>query len=54
MSPEEAAKHAPKGCTGTYKKVMQGDPDPGNISTSFVERQNLTVAWKELKMTEGI
>lgn len=30
-------------CTGTKKTVIQGNPDKEHISTSFVERQNLTM-----------
>lgn len=30
-------------CIGTQTAVMQGNPDPKYISTSFVERQNLTM-----------
>ncbi len=30
-------------CIGTQTAVMQGNPDPKHISTSFVERQNLTM-----------
>jgi IS1 family transposase len=30
-------------CTGTEKRVQSGDPDPSLISTSYVERQNLTM-----------
>jgi len=30
-------------CTGVSVKVRLGDPDPAKISTSYVERQNLTV-----------
>jgi len=29
-------------CTGEFKQRITGDPDPANISTSYVERQNLT------------
>lgn len=38
----EARYSAPK-CTGCTRKVVIGDPDPESISTSFVERQNLTI-----------
>ena len=30
-------------CTGAPKQPMTGNPDPTHISTSFVERQNLTM-----------
>ncbi|MFT4112186.1 IS1 family transposase [Silvibacterium sp.] len=30
-------------CIGTQTAVLMGDPDPKHISTSFVERQNLTM-----------
>ncbi len=30
-------------CTGTKVTVRLGDPDPSRISTSYVERQNLTM-----------
>ena len=36
-------KYSPSGLTGLISKVRQGDPDPSFISTSFVERQNLTM-----------
>jgi hypothetical protein len=29
--------------TGTKTKVRLGDPDPARVSTSYVERQNLTM-----------
>ena len=29
--------------TGVDVRIIQGDPDPGLISTSYVERQNLTM-----------
>ena len=36
-------RHSPAECIGTRKTVIQGDPDPAKISTSCVERQNLTM-----------
>ena len=30
-------------CIGTQSDVIAGDPDPKHISTSYVERQNLTM-----------
>jgi IS1 family transposase len=30
-------------CIGADVRVIQGDPDPDLISTSYVERQNLTM-----------
>jgi IS1 family transposase len=36
-------KYSPGECIGTQTAVLQGSPDPAHISTSFVERQNLTM-----------
>ena len=36
-------KYSPNVCTGIEKKIITGDPDPAEISTSYVERQNLTM-----------
>lgn len=36
-------KYSPAICTGAKKTVVSGNPDPVHISTSFVERQNLTM-----------
>ena len=36
-------KYSPAECTGCEKKTVSGDPDPAHISTSYVERQNLTM-----------
>jgi IS1 family transposase len=38
-----AGKYSPGECTGTRKKVIRGNPDNEHISTSYVERQNLTM-----------
>ena len=36
-------RYSPLECIGTETKVIEGNPDPKHISTSFVERQNLTM-----------
>jgi transposase-like protein/IS1 family transposase len=37
------ARYSPPRITEVVSKVRSGDPDPDHISTSFVERQNLTM-----------
>jgi IS1 family transposase len=39
----ELGKYSPPVCTGAKKFPLKGDPDPDRISTSYVERQNLTM-----------
>lgn len=36
-------RYSPAKCIGVDLKIVQGDPDPKYISTSYVERQNLTM-----------
>ena len=36
-------KYSPAECTGTKKRRVEGNPDIKHVSTSFVERQNLTM-----------
>jgi IS1 family transposase len=38
-----AGRYSPPICTGTKVKIRLGDPDSERISTSYVERQNLTM-----------
>jgi hypothetical protein len=40
---EETPRYSPASCIGCDPKVVSGDLDPKNMSTSFVERQNLTL-----------
>ncbi len=36
-------RYSPPICTGVQTRVRVGDPDPSQISTSYVERQNLSM-----------
>ena len=40
---EPAGRYSPGVCIGAEKEPVTGDPDPAHISTSYVERQNLTM-----------
>jgi IS1 family transposase len=39
----EERRYSPAACVGTKAETILGDPDPAKISTSYVERQNLTM-----------
>ncbi len=41
--PSGGGKYSPAVCTGTKRIPLKGNPDPDRISTSYVERQNLTM-----------
>jgi hypothetical protein len=41
--PSDPRKYSPPVVTATKVRVLKGDPDPDRISTSYVERQNLTM-----------
>ncbi len=40
---EDQRRYSPAVCTGVEGRVVMGNPDPDKISTSYVERQNLTM-----------
>jgi IS1 family transposase len=42
-SPEAARRYNPSECIGTRKHKVTGNPDPKHVSTSYVERANLTM-----------
>ena len=41
--PAEAGRYAPPVCIACERHTVTGDPDPAYISTSYVERNNLTL-----------
>ncbi len=45
------ARYSPPKCTGTNSRVITGHPDTSKISTSFAERQNLTMRMSMRRFT---
>jgi hypothetical protein len=50
-SPEAEKRYSPAVCIGARKAIVEGDPDPNHISTSFAERQNLNVRMHTRRFT---
>jgi len=49
--PEPQRRYSPAKCIGSERTVIQGDPDQRLISTSYIERQNLTLRMGNRRFT---
>jgi hypothetical protein len=49
--PEGQKRYSPAQCLGTEKIEVLGTPDPKHISTSYIEKQNLTMRMSMRRFT---
>ncbi len=47
----QSTRYSPGVCIGTDRRIVSGNPDPAKISTSFIERQNLTMRMSMRRFT---
>lgn len=49
--PETEKRYGPASCIAAEKHIIRGNPDPTTISTSYIERQNLTMRMNMRRFT---
>lgn len=48
---DDQRRYSPPVCTGTSTSWVSGQPDPKHVSTSYVERANLTIRMQQRRFT---